>query len=109
VANFPINVANVALRAKYQHYPPTVLASQPVLPDTERIVYEHARLWTELESSGKRIGAYDLSVAATAGERGSDVAKFNRRHVAHAKGLTVIEPQQSGPETRLCLAAFIND
>ena len=47
----------------------------------------------QLESVGKMIGSYDLIVAATALERGSDVATFNRRHFAPVKGLKVIEPR----------------
>jgi predicted nucleic acid-binding protein len=46
-----------------------------------------------LESSGRIIGYYDLIVAATALERGSKVATFNRRHFATVKGLTVLEPK----------------
>ena len=82
-----------AHRAKRQQYLQTVLASLPVLPYTELTAYEHARLWAELESSGQMIGFYDVIVAATALERGSDVATFNRRHFAQVKGLTVIEPK----------------
>ena len=82
-----------AHRAKRQQYLQTVLASLPVLPYTELTAYEHARIWAELESSGQMIGFYDVIVAATALERGSDVATFNRRHFAQVKGLTVIEPE----------------
>ena len=71
----------------------TILASLPVIPYTEQTAYEHARVWAELESSGKMIGIYDLIVAATALERGSEVATFNRRHFAQMKGLKVIEPK----------------
>jgi len=39
------------------------------------------------------IGAYDLLLAATALERGSEVATFNRRHFDCVPGLKVIEPQ----------------
>ena len=46
-----------------------------------------------MESSGKMIGQYDLIVAATAVERGSEVATFNQRHFSQVKGLTVIEPK----------------
>ena len=46
----------------------------------ERTAYGHARLWAELEAAGKMIEAYDLIVAATALERGSQVATFNKRH-----------------------------
>ena len=82
-----------AHRAKRQQYLETVLASLPVLPYTELTAYEHARVWAELESSGEMIGFYDVIVAATALERGSEVATFNRRHFAQVKGLMVIEPK----------------
>ncbi len=85
--------ATGANRAKRQQYLQIVLASLPVIPYTELTAYEHARIWAELQSSGKMIGFYDLIVAATALERGSDVATFNRRHFAQVKGLTVIEPK----------------
>lgn len=85
--------ATGAHRAKRQQYLQTVLASLPVIPYTEQTAYEHARVWAELESFGKMIGYYDLIVAATALERGSEVATFNQRHFAQIKGLTVIEPK----------------
>jgi tRNA(fMet)-specific endonuclease VapC len=80
-------------KVKRQQYLQTILASLPVIPYTEQTAYEHARLWAELESAGKMIGYYDLIVAATALERGSEVATFNQRHFAQVKGLTVIEPK----------------
>ena len=80
-------------KVKRQQYLQTILASLPVIPYTEQTAYEHACLWAELESSGKMIGYYDLIVAATALERGSEVATFNQRHFAQVKGLTVIEPK----------------
>ena len=39
------------------------------------------------------IDFYDVIVAATAVDRGSGVATFNRRHFSKVKGLTVIEPK----------------
>jgi predicted nucleic acid-binding protein len=39
------------------------------------------------------IGAHDLIVAATALERGSHVATFNKRHFAMVKELHIIEPK----------------
>jgi tRNA(fMet)-specific endonuclease VapC len=82
-----------AHRAKRQQYLQTVLASLLVLPYTELTAYEYARIWAELESSGRMIGLYNVIVAATALERGSSVATFNRRHFAQVKGLTVVEPK----------------
>ena len=44
----------------------SVLGSVPIIPYTEETAYEHARIWAELEASGKMIGFYDLIVGATA-------------------------------------------
>jgi len=38
------------------------------------------------------IGYHELIVAATALERGCEVATFNKRHFSRVLGLTVIEP-----------------
>lgn len=85
--------ATGAHRARRQQYLRSILALLPIVPYTERTAYEHARIWAELESSGKMIGFYDIIVAATALEHGTEVATFNRRHFAQVKGLTVIEPK----------------
>src|SRR5690348_9392702 len=82
-----------AHRTKRQHYLQSILALLPVIPYTDLTAYEHARIWAELETSGKMIGYYDLIVAATALERGSEVATFNRRHFGQVKGLRIIEPK----------------
>jgi tRNA(fMet)-specific endonuclease VapC len=76
-----------------QRYLETVLESLPIIPYTEQTAYEHARIWAELEVSGKMIGFYDLIVGATALERGSEVATFNNRHFSQIRGLSVIEPK----------------
>ena len=76
-----------------QHYLSAVLQSVPIIPYTEQTAYEHARIWAELEASGKMIGFYDLIVGATALERGSQVATYNKRHFAQIRGLSVIEPR----------------
>lgn len=78
-------------KATRQTYLQTVLELLPVIPYTEQTAYEHARIWAELESSGKMIGFYDLIVGATALERGSEVATFNTRHFAQIGGLRVIQ------------------
>jgi tRNA(fMet)-specific endonuclease VapC len=85
--------ASGAHRVKRQQYLQAVLASLPIIPYTEQTAYEHARVWASLEASGKMIGYYDIIVAATALERGSEVASFNQEHFAQIKGLTVIEPK----------------
>jgi predicted nucleic acid-binding protein len=81
-----------AHRARRRQYLETLLMAFPIIPYAEETAYEHARIWAELEASGKMIGYYDLIVAATALQRGSEVATFNKRHFSLVKGLTVIEP-----------------
>ena len=80
-------------RATRLHYLQTILNLLPVIPYTEQTAYEHARIWAKLETAGKMIGYYDLIVAATAMERDSEIATFNRRHFAQVNGLKVIEPK----------------
>ena len=79
-------------KARRQQYLEAVLALLPIIPYTEQTAREHARIWAELEAAGKMIGYYDIIVAATALERGSDVATFNRKHFDLVNGLNVIEP-----------------
>ena len=85
--------ATGAQRSRREKYLQTIVTALPVIPYTQETAYEHARLWAELEAAGKLIGYYDLIVAATALERGSEVATFNKRHFAAVKGLKVIEPK----------------
>jgi len=83
--------ATGAHRARRRKYLQAILAALPIIPYTEQTAYEHARIWAELESSGKMIGSSDAIVAATALERGSGVATFNKRHFAQVKGLTIVD------------------
>src|SRR5438105_2910155 len=90
------NFADCVNRAHYQNVTFVLLRNgSPVarlVPDSEKTAYEHGRIWAELESAGKMIGSYDLIVAATALQRGSQLATFNKRHFAQIKRLSVIEP-----------------
>ncbi len=74
-------------KVKRQQYLQPLLNSLPLVPYTEQTAYEHARIWAELESSGKMIGSYDVIIAATALERRSEVATFTL-----IRGLNIIEP-----------------
>jgi len=80
-------------KAKRARFLQTILELLPIIPYTEQTAFEHARIWAALESSGTMIGSYDLIVAATALERGSEVATFNRRHFVQIPGLRVIVPK----------------
>ena len=85
--------ADEAHRTVRESYLRSLLSVIPVIPYTEQTAYQHARIWAQLQSSGKMIGPYDLIVAATAVERESQVATFNKRHFAGVEGLRVIEPK----------------
>lgn len=86
--------ASKLYRAEREEYLRAILSFVRILAYTEMTAFEHARLWAELESSGKIIGFYDLIVAATALEHGSSVATFNQRHFTSVRGLNVVRPQQ---------------
>ena len=79
-------------KSRREAYLQMIVEALPIVPYTETTAVEHARLWADLEASGKMIGAYDLIVAATALESGSAVATFNTRHFSQVRGLKVIKP-----------------
>jgi tRNA(fMet)-specific endonuclease VapC len=85
--------ATGAYKTRRERYLRTIVETLPIIPYTEVTAIEHARLWASLESSGKMLGYYDLIVAATAMERGSVVATFNKRHFSQIRGLKVVVPK----------------
>jgi tRNA(fMet)-specific endonuclease VapC len=85
--------ASAARRANRKTYLESLLTVLPIVPYTEETAYYHARIWANLEASGKVIGAYDLIVAATALQRSRGLATFNKRHFSAIKGLEIIEPK----------------
>ena len=85
--------ATGAHKTRRLQYLQAVLAPLPIVPYTEQTALEHARIWAQLEAAGNMIGSYDVIVAATALERSSEVATFNKRHFDCVPGLKVIEPR----------------
>jgi tRNA(fMet)-specific endonuclease VapC len=85
--------ATGSLRREREKYLQELVSALPIIPYTEETAYAHARIWAELAAAGKMIGHYDLIVAATALERGSKVATFNKKHFAAVAGLKIIEPK----------------
>lgn len=51
----------------------------------------HARIWADMSSHGKSIGAHDLLVAATALAAGARIATLNNKEFKRVPGLT-LEP-----------------
>ena len=88
-----IERATVPHRAKRERYLRTIVERLEPVPYTEVTALVHARLWAELEFSGKMIGPHDMILAFTALERDSAVATLNQRHFTVVPGLRVIEPK----------------
>lgn len=84
--------AAVGHRMKRQRFVEQIFATFEIVSYTEQSAFEHARLWAELETSGRIIGPNDMILAATAFERGDAVATFNHRHFQAVTGLKVITP-----------------
>jgi tRNA(fMet)-specific endonuclease VapC len=85
--------ATASYRDEREAFVRRVVDSLQILPYTETTAYEHARIWAELDASGRMIGYHDLIVAATAMECQSAVATFNERHFSRVSGLQVIRPE----------------
>jgi tRNA(fMet)-specific endonuclease VapC len=85
--------ASAAHKTRREAYLHAILGVLPIIPYTEQTAYHHARVWAELESSGSMIGSYDLIVAATALERDSEIATFNKRHFSKIPKLKLVEPR----------------
>ena len=85
--------ATAAHKIARENYLRPLLEILPIIPYTEQTAYHHASIWAQLKVTGKMIGPYDLIVAATALERDSTVATFNKRHFTNIKGLRVIQPK----------------
>ena len=84
--------ATGAHKTARQRYLGELLTALPIIPYTEETAFEHARIWARLTVSGNMIGYYDLIVAATALERGSQLATFNTSHFNRIKGLRLVKP-----------------
>ena len=85
--------ASGAQKVRRRAYIESALMAFHVIPFTGLTAQIHAHMWADLERRGKMIGYHDLIVAATAIERGSEVATFNLRPFSAVKGLKVIEPK----------------
>jgi predicted nucleic acid-binding protein len=79
-----------ARRARREAFVEAILNTLPVLAFDELAARVHARLWAELASKGRSIGAHDLIIAATAIARGLDVVTRDERSFPRIPGLKVI-------------------
>lgn len=64
-----------------------ILAAIPVLPFDLEVARVHARVWADLSSQGRLIGAHDLVIAATALAYELPLATLEREHFSRVDGL----------------------
>jgi tRNA(fMet)-specific endonuclease VapC len=79
-------------RLRREAFVEAVLERVPVLPFELRTARVHARIWAQLVSGGRSIGAHDLLIAATALAHGYAVLTQNRREFERVPGLVVRQP-----------------
>ena len=76
-------------RARREAFVEAILDRMPVLPFDLKSARVHARLVTQLEKSGFRIGAHDLLIAATALTHGRAILTVNVREFERVPGLEI--------------------
>jgi tRNA(fMet)-specific endonuclease VapC len=78
-----------AVRARRAAFVEALLANLPLLEIDVAAARAHARLWADLASSGRLIGAHDLWIAASCLSRGLGLATVNGREFGRVPGLEV--------------------
>jgi tRNA(fMet)-specific endonuclease VapC len=63
-----------------------------VVPYSEKIAIEHARLAVMLETTGQRVSMLDQILAATALESGATIVTLNTKRFAAIPGLMLVAP-----------------
>jgi len=81
--------AEKAARPKLTELVEAYLDRLAILDWTTEVTHHYARILTELERSGKRIGNMDLLIAAHAVSHGMTVVTNNLKHFSNVPGLKV--------------------
>ena len=76
-------------RLKRSAYVERILEDFPIFPFDLTASRVYAELWATLQIKGKRIGAHDLIIAATAISKGFSVATFDLRDFGKIDGLSL--------------------
>lgn len=77
-------------RARRERFVAAVLAAVTVHPFDLEVARVHARIWADLAAAGRRIGAHDLMIAATALAHDVPLATHNRGELSRVEGLKLI-------------------
>ena len=87
-----VHRADLVHRGRRSAFVESVLRAFPVLPFDLATARVHARLWADLATAGRTIGAHDLLIAATAVTLGWSVMTWNGAEFRQVPGLEVREP-----------------
>ena len=68
-----------------------ILQKLPVIDFDLTTARRHAVLWADLQTRRQLIGPHDMLIAATALERGHELATLNHDEFARVQGITVVD------------------
>jgi predicted nucleic acid-binding protein len=85
--------ARPAQRARREAFVEPLLAAVAVVPFDLVVARVHARLWAQVASAERPVGAHDLLIAATAIATGCRVATRDTRSFPHIPGLSLVRWQ----------------
>ncbi len=86
-----IHLATARQRPRRQAYVDDIVASVPILPYDDAVALQHARLLAAVRRAGRRRGAHDLIIAATALATGRTVVSADRRAFEGLPGVRVLD------------------
>lgn len=78
-------------RARRERFVEAVLAAVAVYPFDLAAARIHARIWADLAAAGRRIGAHDLIIAATALAHDLPLATSNAGEFGRVEGLRLVD------------------
>lgn len=86
-----VQLTTTRRRPRRQSYVDEIAASIPILPYDEAVALHHANLLVAARKSGRRRGAHDLIIAATAAAAGRIVVSADRRAFDGLPGVNAID------------------
>ncbi len=78
-------------RARRRRFVEAVFSAVAIYPFDLQVARVHARIWADLAAAGKRIGAHDLMIAATALAHDLPLVTGNAAEFRRVEGLQLID------------------
>ena len=86
-----VRLATKRQRPRRQSYVDEIAAAIPILPYDETVALHHANLLVAVRRTGRRRGAHDLIIGATAAAAGRTVVSADRRSFDGLPGVNAID------------------